>query len=283
VFEPARVYRRQDLHESYGGQRQGGISTPAGFPLIFLFTGASGEQYGYRDGWDETGEIFRYSGEGQAGDMVWVRGNAAIRDHASSGKDLHLFEADGRGHAKYIGQMVYAGHELVAAAPDANRNPRTSIVFRLIPIEGADPEASTATAILEERSVSTEMAVGGFWLTPVEALLKLAMQSPDAATDAKEGRRIVRSRSEAVKVFVQRRAKGSCEGCGLPAPFLTKYDRPYLEPHHTTRLSDGGPDEPSHVIALCPTCHRRVHHANDGETFNNTLKLRAIELMREFV
>src|SRR6266545_2838223 len=34
-----------------------------------------------------------------------------------------------------------------------------------------------------------------------------------------------------------------------------------------------------HVIALCPTCHRRVHHAADGENYNGELrvKLDAIE------
>jgi 5-methylcytosine-specific restriction enzyme A len=26
------------------------------------------------------------------------------------------------------------------------------------------------------------------------------------------------------------------------------------------------------VIAVCPNCHRRVHHADDGDAFNETLK-----------
>jgi len=42
-FKPGRVYnRREDLHGHYGGQRQGGISTPADYDLIFLFTSAAG-------------------------------------------------------------------------------------------------------------------------------------------------------------------------------------------------------------------------------------------------
>ena len=49
---------------------------------------------------------------------------------------------------------------------------------------------------------------------------------------------------------------------------------PYLEPHHTRRLSDGGPDDYHHVIALYPTCHRRVHHADDGESYNAELRIR---------
>jgi uncharacterized membrane protein YraQ (UPF0718 family) len=36
VFSPGRMYRRRELHEKFGGQRQGGISTPAKAPFIFL-------------------------------------------------------------------------------------------------------------------------------------------------------------------------------------------------------------------------------------------------------
>jgi hypothetical protein len=56
VFEIGRVYnRRSEIHEPYGGQWQGGISTPRDWPFIFLFTGESGEQYGYEEGWDDNG------------------------------------------------------------------------------------------------------------------------------------------------------------------------------------------------------------------------------------
>jgi hypothetical protein len=49
----------------------------------------------------------------------------------------------------------------------------------------------------------------------------------------------------------------------LPAGALT--EGPNLEPHHIRRLADGGPDHPRWVAALCPTCHRRVHHGVDGK------------------
>jgi len=67
------------------------------------------------------------------------------------------------------------------------------------------------------------------------------------------------------------RANGNCEGCALPAPFFRSDGTPYLEPHHLRRVSDGGPDHPAHVIALCPNCHRRVHAGADGHTYNATL------------
>lgn len=57
---------------------------------MFLFTDDSGEAFGYRDGWDISG-VFRYTGEGQLGDMAFTGGNQAVRDHAAEGKDLLLF------------------------------------------------------------------------------------------------------------------------------------------------------------------------------------------------
>src|SRR5664279_6099931 len=88
----ATYARRNDIHAKYGGQQQGGISTPSGAPYIFLFTGDEGEAYGYTDGWASDGSgVFFYTGEGQEGDMDFRAGNHAVRDHAADGKDLLLF------------------------------------------------------------------------------------------------------------------------------------------------------------------------------------------------
>src|SRR5450759_1415494 len=88
TFEPGGIYNRvRHIHDVYGGQRQGGIATPKAAPLIFLFTGETGDQYGYHDGLRDDG-TFAYTGEGQIGDMAFVRGNLAIRDHINDGRDL---------------------------------------------------------------------------------------------------------------------------------------------------------------------------------------------------
>src|SRR5262245_41897045 len=90
-FVIGETYRRRTLHEQYGGQEQSGISTPRSFPFIFLFTGDSGREYGYQDGYRKDG-IFWYTGEGRRGDMQMVRGNRAILDHEKTSRALHLFE-----------------------------------------------------------------------------------------------------------------------------------------------------------------------------------------------
>ena len=55
-LELQKEYKRTDLHEIFGGQRQGGISTPKDNKVILLFSGSSGEQYGYEDGWVNSDE-----------------------------------------------------------------------------------------------------------------------------------------------------------------------------------------------------------------------------------
>jgi len=87
------------------------------------------------------------------------------------------------------------------------------------------------------------------------------------------------NRSPVIKKYVKRRADGYCEGCGEPAPFTNKTGNPYLHAHHIHELSDGGSDTLDTVIALCPNCHYRVHHGEDGDEYNQKLeeKLESVE------
>jgi 5-methylcytosine-specific restriction protein A len=78
VFNRGSIYNRQrDIHTRFGGSFRNGISASAQTPVIFLFTGDSGLAYGYKDRREEG--VFLYTGDGQIGDMDFVRGNRAIR------------------------------------------------------------------------------------------------------------------------------------------------------------------------------------------------------------
>ena len=90
---------------------------------------------------------------------------------------------------------------------------------------------------------------------------------------------IRRVRSQAIRLYVLARANGRCESCGEPGPFQLPDGSLYLEPHHTTRVADDGPDHPACVLAVCPNCHSRAHHSADATRFNLGLvkKARALE------
>jgi 5-methylcytosine-specific restriction protein A len=246
-------------------QPQGGILTPVEAPVVIVVTGEEGAQYGYADDWDADG-VFHYYGAGREGDMVFRTGNLALRDHAENGEDVHVFEQARPSGLRYVGQFVCAGYYERDDVPDLNGNLRRAIVFELVAFnsEGGalDPVAMSA-AESDAR-----------WRMPLDALRERASRTVGNQPDASEAKRRTYARSEDLRVYVRRRADGSCEGCGQQAPFVTARGHPYLEPHHTRRLWDGGPDDYHHVIALCPTCHRRVHHAADGESYNSELRVK---------
>lgn len=105
----------------------------------------------------------------------------------------------------------------------------------------------------------------------IDELRKVASLRARPHATQKDRKAIYRARSKAIRLYVLCRANGSCESCTAPAPFRTANGSPYIEPHHTTRLADDGPDHPAHVIGLCPNCHRRAHYAKDAEVFNGSL------------
>jgi 5-methylcytosine-specific restriction protein A len=105
-FIPEQIYnRRKDIHAIYGGNWQSGISPSANHPYIFIFSGKSGHQHGYEDGWDNP-NVFSYTGEGQTGDMEFTRGNLALHDHKQNGKRVFLFEIEkSKGYVRFKSEV----------------------------------------------------------------------------------------------------------------------------------------------------------------------------------
>jgi 5-methylcytosine-specific restriction protein A len=274
-FVVGKEYRRSDLHDQYGGSRQGGISPSAKSPLVLLFTGESGKQYGYlHDSFREDG-TFWYTGEGRHGDMRMIKGNLAIRDSAENRKQLHLFEQTRKGFVQYLGEFSYLDHH-EERAPDLAGNLRNVIVFELEVItQGFD-----FTPVLPAPPHKSERSK--FWNLPLQQLRDLARAISSKEQTPTERKRTVYERSEAVRIYVLRRASGRCEGCEQNAPFNNSNGQPYLEPHHITRIADEGPDVPDWVAALCRNCHRRVHFGIDRKSYNELVaeKIRLIESNR---
>jgi 5-methylcytosine-specific restriction enzyme A len=220
LFKPGTIFeRRSEIHDLYGGQRQGGISTPSNAPYVFLFTGETGAAYGYRDEFKEDG-TFWYTGEGQVGDMQMIRGNKAIRDHKPSKQELHLFESLKDRRVRYIGQAEYITHH-TEERPDMQSDIRKAIVFEL-GIEGVE-ENQSGKAPPEFIQVDPK----SLWTRNMDELKSIAEQKSTASTSIQERRRIIYLRSEAVKIYALRRANGTCEGCRLAAPFKKKNGKPY--------------------------------------------------------
>jgi 5-methylcytosine-specific restriction protein A len=257
------TYYRKDLMVRFGGQLQSGIWTPKEFNAIFVFSGDSGKVYGYRDGWKEDG-TFQYTGGGQVGDMKFTLGNKAIRDHRQNGKDILLFKDLGKNKGvRYLGLFDCGGWEIIEGV-DKHKAARKIIVFDFIPVSSAALDADVETEVTYQIKSLEELRAA--------ALIAASVCGPKVKTG--DAKRTWRARSQKVKDYVLARAEGICEACDEPAPFQKKDGTPYLEPHHTTRLADEGPDHPTSVGAICPTCHRRIHSGRDGALWNKRLQAR---------
>ncbi|GLW25318.1 hypothetical protein Mame01_53600 [Microbispora amethystogenes] len=169
-IRPGDTCVRRELHEQYGGRRQGGIGPSRVTPNVLLFTDpVKGHQHGYYDGWGSDG-CYHYAGEGQTGDQKMTQGNLAILNHRHDGRALRLFRAVPQG-VQYMGcfevdedQPYYA-----TDAPETNDGPiRSVFMFRLRPVgpvlnEGAriprTPSAEPTVTEIPPEEQRTEQSI----------------------------------------------------------------------------------------------------------------------------
>src|SRR5262245_5253174 len=203
--------------------------------------------------------------------MAFVRGNAAIRNHINDGKDLHLFAQVKKGSVRYLGQMVCTGFHRQAGS-DTTGQLRQMIIFELTPLSALAAPTPSETESLPLPAWDPSLSL--------DDLRNKALADAAPMRTPVERQTFYRQRSQWIKLYTLRRANGQCEGRGIPAPFLTPDGQPYLEVHHIRRLSDGGPDHPRWVVAICPNCHRRAHYAEDAVRYNAHLDRMAKERER---
>ena len=167
---------------------------------------------------------------------------------------------------RYLGFFACASWSYRTAKDKAGHD-RRAILFHLVPVEGTLPSGMTSTT-------STQESVPAPGVPSLDALRQKALVSASSGgeTNPKDAKRSYYERSEAVRMYALCRANGACEVCGRPAPFRRLDGSPYLEPHHTRRIADSGPDHPRWVGGVCPNCHRHIHYGSDGAGLNEKLE-----------
>jgi len=91
----------------------------------------------------------------------------------------------------------------------------------------------------------------------------------------------LRERDPLVRDWVLRTANGVCECCEQNAPFESTDGEPYLEVHHIRHLANDGSDTVSNAVALCPNCHRELHHGKHRSELVENLYVCIPRLKRE--
>ncbi|WP_126182948.1 HNH endonuclease [Variovorax atrisoli] len=221
-----------------------------------------------------------YVGQGTSGDQRLE--NSANAKLASFDRSVLLFttrepnsrEIALRGYGKHYvfrGAFNVAGFEFFSPDSGSRKGDRL-LRFFLMPADDSYIESQAF-----EPSVTAEHEL---------SLRAMQLKLRELASPAKQKRLTTieyRARSAAVHRYALARAKGSCECCGLGAPFESDQGIPYLEVHHLLRLADDGPDAPSNVAAVCPNCHRALHHSKGRAALAASLRLRVAKFEDEIV
>ena len=246
MFKQGKKYLRKEIIKTYGGQSRSGITTPSKYPLIFLFTSKIGKEFGYDDGWTDDG-TFEICGEGQVGDMLYVRGNKALLEHRENGKELHLFEAVGKGYVRYISQMVYKSHR-EDIGKDKNNVNRKRIIFELL---------TEYTSNEHDQALSSSKTI--------------------------EGKKVVRYTTTYERDPIKREQAITIHGLSCMAcdfnfeKVYGEHGKGFIHVHHNKPLNETGEtivDPEKDLTVLCPNCHAMVHkNKKNTLTLNELIQL----------
>jgi 5-methylcytosine-specific restriction protein A len=217
----------------------------------------------YEDRW--IGDIFHYTGMGLSGDQrLDFMQNKTLTESHTNGVNVHLFEVFDSGRYTYHGEVFLAGEPYLEKQPDVQGNLRDVYVFPL-KLKSTSKIPPISQEVLKKKG---------------EEQQKIARRLTDAELEkrARYSRKGVGSREVSTKTYernpyvieyAKRRARGICQLCGNPAPFMDKVGLPFLETHHIEWLSNGGEDTIENTVALCPNCHRKMHILDSDQDKDN--------------
>jgi len=175
----------------------------------------------------------------------FTKPHAAIKLHTVADQDSYIAFDDLKLHEAFRGSKRWP----------TNRN----AVYPVNPIQ------SDLIRSLLEGGEESWAAIAANW-SP-EDLWNYAASLPALKISEIPGRRRV------VRDAVLADAKGMCQfpSCGWLG-FAKNDGSKYLEAHHVWPLAEGGPDTLDNVVALCPNCHRALHHAKDRDPRDQQLR-----------
>lgn len=241
---------------------QGGMRKSNRQNCLVLFTDHAKSLYD--DRWDSDG-VLHYTGMGLVGDQTLSRGNKTLAEAPVTGIRVFYFERfTGKSTAFiFVGEVELVDNPYQEVQLDTEGNARSVWVFPMRLLSGA-PVPEIPAEDLSATWVARQKAVKA--LSDQELEQRLSNRHQSSSELVRRVSSVQRPRDPLVVEFALRRARGSCELCEQPAPFLKPDGEPFLEVHHIEWLAKGGPDTVDNVAALCPNCHRLMHSRDKIES-----------------
>ena len=249
-FSPGDVIDNSTLASAFRCSRQGAIRRSFATKSLVLVSDHTTSAF--EDKW--TGKTFHFTGMGLGGESLALHQNKALAESRENGVNLYLFEVFKEGQYVYIGEAGLAENPYLSRQPDTGKNPRDVYIFPL-QLRSHKPPPAPKKELLQTKEEITHWKIQKMPLDELEFQARYALKEGGKREVVSE----VYERDQLVSEYAKRRANGTCQLCGQPAPFSDRYGDPFLEIHHIVPLPEGGPDTIENVVALCPNCHRKVH------------------------
>ena len=261
-FKVGDVVTTTQIHDAFLCSTQSGMNYSSKTQTLVLFSHHEGGLYG--DRWDK--DILHYTGMGQRGDMEMKGPNLRLKDAKKDGTEIHLFEVFKKTEYTYRGVF-----ELLDKEPykgpyqetqlDIDGKPRKAWMF---PIKSKEPDIGIPEETYKDNEAEKAKSIKKKILTG-KGLVKKAIEIKHKDPNCRYVRSLEYARDPLIAAATKYIANGICQLCNNPAPFKDKDGDPYLESHHIVWLCDGGADELSNTVALCPNCHKKMHVVADPE------------------
>jgi 5-methylcytosine-specific restriction enzyme A len=207
----------------------------------------------YGDKWK--GDIFHFTGAGLRGSQELTKLNKVLLESNKTNTELFLFKRIYDKHTYvYEGKVELSGAPIQEEQDDIDGIKRKVWVFHLKMISDETIPLTSEVNFLKEQDRSLEKAAKS---TDEELLQRLNKSS--STVETKKVISVIYPRNADVVIYTLRRAKGFCQLCRNPAPFIKKDGTQYLETHHIQWLSKEGSDTIQNTVALCPNCHKKMH------------------------
>lgn len=252
-----RFKNRHAIWKAYGGQKYQGAAIFPGENYLNIFSDANGP---YPDFINEESGVIEYRGQGLVGKQTLTRGNKLLEDARLSKLPVRFWYKPSKGEWCFQNWVVVADRTIISEVDTVGKT-NSRFIWFLVPVDSQDSskwsnEVLSAPILdlpIEDSSPSSSYEL----LLKNYAKLSQAFASEAAGviTNSKPTRRYKRSRDARDLVIARSKLKCEYDKCtGMP-PDLGPQGKPILEVDHIKPLSEGGSDNPSNMIAICPNCH----------------------------
>ena len=271
---------RVEIWSFFGGQWVQGVTKFENENIVNVFFDEDGP---YADEIDhETGTV-EYRGKGLTGEQKLTEGNELLENARLSKSAIRFWYKPSKGNWTFKNWAAVIDRDNIEEE-DIEGNLAKRFLWYLEPVVSDDKifwpiEINQAPV----RNISIDEVVliknPKNLLADYAKIAKELEANPTTLSSNLKPRTPQPRRRKRAKDIVIARAAGECENdqcTGMP-PDVKKDGTPLFQVDHIIQLSDGGPDQPDNMVALCPNCHTAKTLGKNKSEMTSRLKKIAIQ------